>query len=215
MEAPMKIMIVDDHQMLIDGIKSLLRKHDEFQVVSEQLSGEAALEYLGEHEIDMLITDIEMPGMNGVELTKNVKTTYPEIKVLVLSMHNDREVVSEIMMSEADGFILKNTGKQELIEALERIADNGTFYSREVLSVMMAKVKKEQKISKETAELTEREKEVLLLICEEYTSQQIADKLFIGRRTVDTHRQHIIEKTGEKTIVGLIKFAIRNELVTP
>ncbi|WP_106792389.1 response regulator transcription factor [Aquimarina sp. Aq78] len=210
METPVKIMIVDDHQMFIDGIKSLLRKEEYLQIVSEYLCAEDALEQLKKDTVDIVITDISMPGMSGIELIKTIKSTYSNLKVLVLSMHNDKEVVSEIMMSEADGYILKNTGKQELIEALTRITDNGTYYSKEVLSVMVNKVKKERKIEAETNELTDREVKVLELICQEYSSQEIADKLFIGRRTVDTHRQNILRKTKVKTIVGLIKYGIRN-----
>lgn len=210
METPVKIMIVDDHQMFIDGIKSLLRKEEYLQIVSEYLCAEDALEQLEKDTVDIVITDISMPGMSGIELIKTIKSTYSNLKVLVLSMHNDKEVVSEIMMSEADGYILKNTGKQELIEALTRITDNGTYYSKEVLSVMVNKVKKERKIEAETNELTDREVKVLELICQEYSSQEIADKLFIGRRTVDTHRQNILRKTKVKTIVGLIKYGIRN-----
>ncbi|WP_025665344.1 response regulator transcription factor [Aquimarina megaterium] len=210
METPVKIMIIDDHQMFIDGIKSLLRKEEYLQIVSEYLCAEDALEQLEKDTVDIVITDISMPGMSGIELIKTIKSTYSNLKVLVLSMHNDKEVVSEIMMSEADGYILKNTGKQELIEALTRITDNGTYYSKEVLSVMVNKVKKERKIEAETNELTDREVKVLELICQEYSSQEIADKLFIGRRTVDTHRQNILRKTKVKTIVGLIKYGIRN-----
>lgn len=203
-------MIVDDHQMFIDGIKSLLRKEEYLQIVSEHLCAEDALEQLKKDAVDIVITDISMPRMSGIKFTKTIKSTYSNIKVLVLSMHNDKEIVSEIMMSEADGYILKNTGKQELIEALTKIIDNGTYYSKEVLSIMVNKVKKEWKIETETNELTDREIKVLELICQEYSSQEIADKLFIGRRTVDTHRQNILQKTKVKTIVGLIKYGIRN-----
>jgi len=210
METPVKIMIVDDHQMFIDGIKSLLRKEEYFQIVSEYLCAEDALEQLKKETVDIVITDISMPGMSGIEFTKTIKSTYSNLKVLVLSMHNDKEIVNEIVMSEADGYILKNTGKQELIEALTKITDNGTYYSKEVLSVVVNKVKKEWEIEAETNELTDREVKVLELICQEYSSQEIADKLFIGRRTVDTHRQNILQKTKVKTIVGLIKYGIRN-----
>tara|TARA_R110001599_G_scaffold84265_9_gene227101 strand:+ start:1542 stop:2192 length:651 start_codon:yes stop_codon:yes gene_type:complete len=210
METPVKIMIVDDHQMFIDGIKSLLRKEKHLQVVSEYLCAEDALEQLKKDTVDIVVTDISMPGMSGIEFTRIIKSTYSNLKVLVLSMHNDKEVVGEIMMSEADGYILKNTGKQELIEALTKITDNGTYYSKEILSVMVNKVKKERKIEAETNILTDREVKVLELICQEYSSQEIANKLFIGRRTVDTHRQNILQKTKVKTIVGLIKYGIRN-----
>lgn len=220
MENGINILIVDDHQVMIDGIKSLLRNENRFKIVAEATSGEQALEILAsDNSIDMLISDISMPGMNGVELVTKVKTNYPDIKVLVLSMYSDYKVTTEILTSEAEGYVLKNTGRKELVEALCRIADNGTYYSHEVLSVMMNEVKKE-KIHEKTvqnaitlSDLTAREQEILKLICEEFSSAEIADKLFISKRTVDTHRKNIAEKTGCKTLVSLIKFAIRNELV--
>jgi DNA-binding NarL/FixJ family response regulator len=210
---PVNILLVDDHQMFIDGIKALLRNEKHFKIIDEALSGKTALEKIKSNEVDILITDISMPEMNGIELTKIVKKDYPQIKILVLSMYNDTNVANEIMMSEAEGFILKNTGKQELVSALESIANDGTFYSREVLLSMMAHLKKEKISEEETAPLTDRELEILQLICEELSSEQIAEKLFISKRTVDTHRQHIYEKTRCKTIISLIKFALRHNLV--
>lgn len=213
MEEPIKILIVDDHQMFIDGIKALLRNEKRFKIVEEALDGNTALEKIKNTSIDIMITDISMPGMSGTELTRFVKKEYPQIKILVLTMYNEQDVANEILMSEAEGFILKNTGKQELVSALTSIADDSTFYSREVLSNLMMKVKKDKRTEEETHNLTERELEILQLICEELSSEQIAEKLFISKRTVDTHRQHIYEKTKCKTIISLIKFALRNNLV--
>ena len=150
--------------------------------------------------------------MSGVELTRWVKQNYPDIKVLVLTMYNDREIVNEILMSEAEGYILKNTGKQELISAISRINGNSTYYSAEVLNTMMTRLKKQKAIERNTALLTPREIEILKLIMEELSSEEIADKLFISKRTVDTHRKNIIAKTNTRTIVGLLKFAIENNL---
>lgn len=215
MDDKVRIFIVDDHQILIDGVKSLLRNEERFQILNEALSAKDALSKLAEdYNYDILITDISMPGMDGVELSKRVKQLYPEIKILVLSMYNNQQVATEIIMSEAEGFILKNTGKQELVAALNAISDNGTYYSREVLLAMMQKVKSDKKTEEEIANLTDREAEILQLICEELSSEQIAQKLNISKRTVDTHRQNIYEKTGCKTIISLIKFALRNNLAT-
>lgn len=210
-----KILIVDDHQMFIDGIHSLLIGQEKFQICHEANNGEAALDILAKHKVDILISDLNMPGMSGAELVKTVKEKYHDIKVLVLSMHNNRETVGDILMSEAEGYILKNTGKKELLSGLERIAEGSTYYSKEVMSIMMEKVQKQKQIIEETDSLTDRELEILQLIVQEFSSEEIAGQLFISRRTVDTHRKHILKKTASKTIVGLIKFAFRNELVTP
>jgi len=208
-----KILIVDDHQMFIDGIKSLLVGQDKYEIVAEANNGFDALDILKEAAIDVLISDLSMPEMNGTELVRQVKIQYHHIKVLVLSMHNNRETVGEILMAEAEGYILKNTGKKELLTALDRITDNSTFFSNAVMSIMFEKVRKEKKIAEATKQLTKREIEILRLIVQEYSSEEIADELFISRRTVDTHRKHILKKTESKTIVGLIKFAFRNELI--
>lgn len=207
-----RILIADDHQMFIDGLKSLLKREKNFQIIGEVSSGGQAVEFIGKTQPDLLITDISMPGMSGVELTRWVKQNYPDIKVLVLTMYNDREIINEILMSEAEGYILKNTGKQELISAINRINDNSTFYSTEVLNTMMTRLKKQKAIDKNTALLTPREIEIVKLIMEELSSEEIADKLFISKRTVDTHRKNIIAKTNTRTIVGLLKFAIENNL---
>lgn len=209
---PIRILIADDHQMFIDGLKALLKREKELLVIGEVSSGLHALEFISHTQPDLLITDISMPGMNGVELTRWVKQHYPEVKVLVVTMYNDREIVNEILMSEAEGYILKNTGKQELINAIKRIANDSTYYSSEVLNIMMTRLKKQKNIEKNTALLTPREVEIVKLIMEELSSEEIADKLFISKRTVDTHRKNIIQKTNTRTIVGLLKFAIENNL---
>lgn len=207
------ILIVDDHQMFIDGIQSLLIGQEKYKISHEANDGQTALDLLETTEVDILISDLSMPGMSGAELVRTVKQKYPCIKVLVLSMHNNRETVGEILMSEAEGYILKNTGKKELLNALDRITEGSTFYSKEVMSIMLDKVQKQKKIEEETQCLTERELEILQLIVQELSSEEIADQLFISRRTVDTHRKNILKKSQSKTIVGLIKFAFRNELV--
>ncbi|WP_420582859.1 response regulator [Reichenbachiella sp.] len=209
------ILIVDDHQMFIDGIQSLLIGQDKYVIIHSANDGQTALDLLAAHEVDILISDLSMPGMSGAELVKIVKEKYHDIKVLVLSMHNNRETVGEILMSEAEGYVLKNTGKKELLLALDRITDGSTFYSKAVMSLMLEKIQKQKQVIEETQCLTERELEILQLIVQEFSSEEIADRLFISKRTVDTHRKHILKKTESKTIVGLIKFAFRNELVSP
>ncbi len=209
-----RILIVDDHQMFIDGLSALLADHDDFKVVKETNSGAEALAILESNEIDLMITDLSMPGMSGLELVKTVKVKYPCIKILVLSMYNDRETVGEILIAEAEGYILKNTGKDELLTALRRIMNENTFYSHEVLSLMFEKLKKDKKKEDAIKELTERELEVLNLIIQENSSEEIAESLFISRRTVDSHRKNIMQKTKAKTLVGLIKFAYQNDLIT-
>ena len=210
---PLRMMIVDDHQMFIDGVKSLLRKEESIEIIAQANSGHEALERLKQQEVDFVITDINMPGMSGTELAAKIKQQYPEIKVLVLSMFNEIEIINEILRSEAEGYILKNTGKDELLEAINHIRDDGTFYSNEVVKLMMASTKQTKQRTENQQLLTNREMEILKLVCEEYSTADIAETLFISPRTVETHRKNIMHKTGCKTLVGLIKFAIANQLV--
>jgi DNA-binding NarL/FixJ family response regulator len=208
----LKVLLVDDHKMVIDGLKMILNKRNDIKIVGEAYNGTMALDFLSAHQVDLVITDINMPEMSGTELTKKIKEDYPEIKILVLTVDNDSEVVHEILMAEAEGYILKNAGKQELFAALDKILGGGTYYSNEVLQALTGQYMKKEKSEDKLKDLTKRELEVIGLICQEYTTNEIAEKLFLSRLTVETHRKNILKKTNIKTIVGLIKFAIENNL---
>jgi DNA-binding NarL/FixJ family response regulator len=214
MPEEIKIIIADDHQMFIDGVKALLRKEKSMHFVCEASNAEVALNYINGNEVDLLITDISMPGMSGTELARRVKQEFPQVKVLVLTMFNDPAILNEIIQSEAEGYILKNTGKQELLNAINKIMSEGTYYSNEVLSLMSSAKGSVQKASQPPGDaLTNRELEILRLVCEECTTDEIAGKLFISVHTVDTHRKNILRKTRCRTLVGLIKYAFEQELI--
>jgi DNA-binding NarL/FixJ family response regulator len=205
-------MVVDDHQMFLDGLKTMLSKEKNLNVAAEANNVKEALEILAKTKVDLVITDINMPVTSGTELTKQIKREYPHIKVLVLTMYNDREIIHEIIMTEAEGFILKNSNKRELLNAINRIIDNGTYYSNEVISIMTENYVSKEKIKDRTQELSGREKEIISMICQELTSAEIAEKLYLSPLTVETHRRNILRKTNSRTIVGLIKFAIENKI---
>ncbi|MCH8554193.1 MAG: response regulator transcription factor [Schleiferiaceae bacterium] len=212
---PLKLVIVDDHQIFIDGLKALLRKEQRYQFVHEAHTGEEALAFLelAHSDVDVVITDISMPEMDGVTLTKMIKERYPDVKVLVLSMHSDREIVEAILLSEAEGYILKSAGKAELLHALFRIGDNGTYYSGVVLQSLVNELRKSTVTTHPHEALTPRECEIIQLIFDDKSSQEIADLLFISKRTVDTHRKNILQKTGTKTLIGLLKWAIKHQVI--
>ncbi|MBI1222287.1 MAG: response regulator [Bacteroidetes bacterium] len=215
---PARIFIVDDHQVLIDGIKLLLRKDHSIHFSKEANSSEEALELLDRchNEIDILITDISMNGMSGLDLIEIVKKRYSHIRVIILSMYKDPEKISAIMESDAEGYVLKNSGKQELLEAIHKVYQGGNYYSPEVIGSFMrhrnAESKKQKKDIREV--LTAREIEIVQLICKEMTTAEIAEKLFISPRTVDTHRKHILEKTDSRSVVSLIKLAFEHRLIS-
>lgn len=205
------ILIVDDHQLVIDGLKSMLANEKNYVIKGEALNGQQALEMItaNPEEFQLIVTDITMPLMSGIELCKIVKEQFPYIKVLVLSMHNSISIVKDALNAEADGYLLKNTGQDEFIKAIERVLGDGTYFSQDILPIILNLFQKEKKEILKNA-LTHREKEVLELIVQEYTSKEIAEKLFISKQTVDTHRINIMQKTDCKTLVGLIKYAIQS-----
>ena len=212
MEEKYRILITDDHRMFAEGLKAMITVRKNFASTLIAGSGHEALQLLAEKPFDLLITDINMPGMSGVELTREAKIRFPGVKILVITMHDDQEVVNEILMSEAEGYILKNTSREEFYKAIDSVLADKTYYSNDVLSVLLKRVKKESKINSNIRQLTERETEIVRLIAHEYSSEQIAEKLFISKHTVDTHRKNILHKTETRTLVGLIRFAYENNL---
>lgn len=207
------LLIVDDHQIVIEGLKSILQDTS-YKVILEAGNGIEALSKLEEtkDQIDLLITDISMPLMDGIELCRKVKQLYPQMKVLVLSMYNSISMVKEALSAEADGFILKNSGKDEFKRAFHKILFDGTYYSSEIIPIIYGELEKEGRINKNLKILTSREVEILKLIVKEYTSEEIAEKLFISKKTVDNHRSNILEKTNCRSTIGLVKFALTNGL---
>lgn len=204
-----KIVLVDDHQMLIDGIKSLLNGVENFEVIAEFTSAKKLLENIKKLNPYIVITDINMPEMNGIELTQELKKEYPTIKILALSMHGDKAMISKMIDAGVSGYILKNTGKAELLEALEQISNGNSFYSHEVANELIHA----KQNNTEIINLTPREIEIIQLIAKENSNAQIADKLCISERTVETHRKNIFRKTNTKSVLGLVKYAIEIGIV--
>jgi two-component system nitrate/nitrite response regulator NarL len=209
------LLIVDDHQMLIDGIKALLTDQSQFHIAAEATRGSEALSLLEKHPIDIVVTDINMPEMSGVELVKEIKAKNADIKILALSMFGEKQTIKDMIDAGVSGYILKNTGKKELVDALSKIASGGIFFSDDVTTEMMRAMTEplaaEPLITQ--VNLTQREREILKLITKEYSNVRIADELFISERTVETHRKNIFRKTNTKSIVGLIKYAYENKLI--
>ncbi|OYU54171.1 MAG: DNA-binding response regulator [Chitinophagaceae bacterium BSSC1] len=207
-----KIAIVDDHQIVIDGIVALLNGHKELEVVAMDTSAQNMLLRMANMKVDLLLTDIMMPEMNGHELATIVRKKYPETKILALSMSGQGELVDG-MINQADinGYVLKNISKQELLNAIQKIANGGIYFSEEVLNELAAfsQMRKEE----EKVQLTVREKEIIQLMEKEYSNKQIADELFISERTVETHRKNIFRKTNTNSVLGLIKYAYQHKII--
>ncbi|MEP4533621.1 MAG: response regulator transcription factor [Cyclobacteriaceae bacterium] len=213
-ENPIKLLLVDDHELFLEGIISLIEGEEFVQIMGTAANGKLALEAIRQEQPDVLITDLSMPVMGGIELVKTVKEEFPDIKILVLTMHNDRPTISEIMMAEAEGYVLKNTDRDELIKAVKKVSDGGTFYCNEVTEVLLERLMEQKRKEEIKISLTEREQEVLKLIAEEMSSEEIANQLFISRRTVETHRKNMLKKTEVNTVIGLLKYGVRYGLIS-
>jgi DNA-binding NarL/FixJ family response regulator len=211
-----RILLVDDHKIIRDGIRSLLQLEPKFEIAGEADNGQTAVELTGTLLPDLVIMDVNMPVMDGITATRIITEKYPRVRVLVLTMTSEQEHIKSMIEAGATGYILKNSGQEELISAIETILKDENYFSDEVkdaiMQNMVQKKTKNHKISGEPIPLTRREKDVLNLIVQEYTNYEIADKLFISVRTVDAHRRNLLEKTGARNTAGLVKFAIENNL---
>ena len=206
-------MIVDDHQLVLDGIKSTLAKEPSFEVKAEAHNGKEALELAQRLQLDVVLMDIDMPVMNGFEATQELIEKFPGIKVLVLTMHNEKGIINKMLEIGASGFILKNTDKDTLILAIKKVAAGERYFSSEVTMTLFEKksVQLENEKSPVASDLlTTREVEILKLIASGLSNREIGEKLFISPRTVDTHRTNLMEKIEVKNIAGLIRFALTN-----
>lgn len=207
-----KLAIVDDHQIVIDGLHSLLKGHHQYEIVLESNHPETVLAQLKKQAVDILLTDVMMPAMNGVELAKLVKKEFPAIKVIALSMNGEGSLVNQMIdESHISGYLLKNIGQTEFLAALNKIAEGGIYFSEEVLNEMLKA--NERKKENEEAKLTNREIEIVKLIEKEYSNKKIAEELFLSERTVETHRKNIFRKTKTNSLIGLIKYAYEHKLI--
>lgn len=212
-----KVMVVDDHPLIIDGLKSILQDEEDVTFAGGFNNMREAMEFLSQNKVDVALVDISMPEHSGIEITLKIKKLYPQVQVLALTMHEDITMITKMIDAGASGYLLKRTNMNEVLEAIRVVAANDKYLGREVQAIMMGNL-----IHKETkdilqpnapAALTPREKEILTLVSQEFRNEKIAEKLFISERTVETHRRNIFTKTNTKTIIGLIKYAIKHRLI--
>ncbi|MBW7846769.1 MAG: response regulator transcription factor [Bacteroidales bacterium] len=208
-----KIIIADDHKMVVDGLKSILETDHFSQIISTAANGQELLHLLSLVEPDLVLMDIDMPVMNGLVAMQEIKRLYPNVKVIVLTMHEEGALVKKMIDMGAKGFLFKNSDKGELFTAVETVVNGGSYIS----SDLIYHPAKDQKLNHEEGNspflgtiLTDREVEILRLIASGLSNKEIGDKLFISHRTVDTHRTNIMKKLEVNNIAGLIRYAIRN-----
>ncbi|PHN04901.1 DNA-binding response regulator [Flavilitoribacter nigricans DSM 23189 = NBRC 102662] len=211
-----KILIADDHQLVIDGIKLMLSTETDLECVADAHSGQEVLDYLQNKPVDMVILDINMPDLNGVETCRILQRDYPEVKVLALSMLKEASLIKLMLKNGAHAYVLKHAGKEEVIQAIRKVFAGQNYYSEEVSEIIMASLagqSTKEKPQSPFPQLSRREKQVLRLIVDEFTTAEIAEKLHISFGTVETHRRNILIKLGARNTAGLVRTAIEYGLL--
>jgi DNA-binding NarL/FixJ family response regulator len=216
MKDKVSIIIADDHRIFRKGLKSLLSEKEQIQVMAEADDGDEALEMARKYKPKIVIMDIGMPKMDGIEATRQIRERLPETEVIILSMHAKKAYIDQVLQAGAKGYVLKDSDEENLIAAINTVY-NGGFYldspiADQVLSDYFGGAAKRE-LKEQSDPLSEREKEVLKLLAEGHSNQEVADILCISRKTVENHRAHIVRKTGVQGQVGLTKYAARIGLI--
>ncbi len=210
-----KVVVADDHTILRQGIKALLDNQEGIEVVGEAKDGREAIKTIEELLPDVILMDIAMPGLNGLEATRRIKKKFPKVKVVVLTMHANEEYIFQILNAGADGYLVKETAFQDLISAINAVHKGEAFMSpsisKKVMTDYIQRAQGEGKVGFDT--LTTREREILQLVAEGNSNKKIAEALFISPKTVETHRAHIMDKLNIHDRAGLIKYAIRKGMI--
>ncbi len=218
MKETIKIAIAEDEGLVGSGFKAVLKEVPNFQVVMSASNGKELIDTLETTQTlpHIILMDLNMPVLNGVEATKIIREKYPDIQIIALTSYNSTSFILSIIKIGASAYILKNENPDSLIVAINGIYENGFYYDRKVLEVLKENAihpTRSREIQFTYAQLTDRELQVLELICRQYTTVEIGEKLFISPRTVEGHRNNLLQKTGMKNVVGLVVYAIKNELV--
>ena len=206
-----RIALVDDHTLFRNGLRGLLERCAGYRVVGEASGGEEFLAMLDTLEADVVFMDFLMPGIDGAQTTERALARRPELKIITLSMYGDESYYSRMVEAGARGFLLKDSDISDVIEAIETVAAGGTYFSPQLLSSLAGRMRTREAAADEA--LSSREREILVAVCRGLSNQEIADELFISKRTVDKHRANILEKTGCKNTASLVVYAIRNRIV--
>ncbi len=212
----MKILLADDHRIVRDGLRSLLEKQRGMEVIAEARNGRETLQLALEKRPDVVVMDIAMPDLNGIEATRQITGALPQVKVLVLSMHSEKRFVTEVLRAGASGFLLKDCALEELVRAISAVVANQTYLTPGIAGIVIEDYVRRlpPSDSSPSSTLTGREREVLQLIAEGWSTKEIAARLHISVKTAETHRRRIMEKLDIYTIADLTKYAIREGLTS-
>jgi DNA-binding NarL/FixJ family response regulator len=207
-----KVLLVDDHKLILDSLSLLLGLIDDVEIVGTIDDSRKVLDFLSENKVDVLITDLNMPHMDGIELSFKVKEVYPEQKILMLTVNDSHDLISNAFKAGISGYVMKKAGREELSKAIMAIHSGSLYYSQDVMKTLLAGPDEDEG-SEKIKTLTKRELEIIKLMAQEKTSGEISSELFISVGTVETHRHNVFKKLGVKNIVGVIKFALKYKLI--
>lgn len=207
-EKKWRILLVDDHRILLEGIKTLLGDEAALEVVAEASSAQMARQMLARLEIDLLVSDLSLPDTVHTEFLKEAGQNHPKLKILVLSMHDETQLIRDVLAVGVQGYVLKNNSKDELVHAMRQVLYGETYVSPDVQRKLLAETP-----ATSGSLLTQREIEIVRLMAQEYANKQIADKLFISERTVESHRKNIFKKLNTHSAVGVIRYAMTHHLL--
>jgi DNA-binding NarL/FixJ family response regulator len=210
------VLIVDDHSIVRDGIKFLLSNHKKIKIVDECNNGKEAVDYVENNKPDVILMDINTPEMNGIDATEIISQKHMDIKIIALTMYNERAFVTKILKAGASGYLLKESNVKEIEEAILTVVDGGNYFSKEISNTMLSSYLSKKKNYNGLAlldDLSKRELQVLKLIATGLTNNRIADQLILSIRTIETHRRNLHQKLGVHNTAGLVKFAAENDLI--
>ena len=203
------VILVDDHKLFREGLKLLLENLDYIKNVDEAGNGKEFLKLIEKKQPDIIFMDIEMPVMDGITATQQVLKLHPGLNIIALSMYGDENYYTPMINAGAKGFVLKNSGIQDVETAIQTVISGNNYFSQEILNRLINSIGKKSK-TKESNELSEREEEVLFHICKGKSNQEIADTLYLSKRTVDKHRENLLSKTNVRNTAGLVMYAVKN-----
>jgi len=213
---PILVIIADDHELFRDGFASLLNKNNEISVVGEASNGEELIRLAHKLQPDIIITDIQMPIMNGIEVTRRLAKELPHIGIIALSMFDEQVHILDMLEAGAKGYLLKNAGKKEIIDAIKAVYKDEPYYSENINNILMQIKSEDNKKpipKKGKPEFTEKEIQIIKFICHQYSNKEIGDQMKLSKRTIEGYRENILEKINAKNTVGIVLYAVKNRII--
>lgn len=217
MNYSIRLAIADDHEIFRDGLALMLSKQQDVNLIGQAGNGRELLDLVAAQQPDIVMTDIKMPVMDGIEATRLLLQKYPDLKIIALSMFDEENLIVDMLEAGAKGYLLKNADKQEILDAINNVFEDKTYYCRHTsarLASMIVKSKFNPYRKAEPVNFNDREKEIIRMICQQCTTQEIGEKLYLSKRTVEGYRTRILEKMSVKNTAGVVIFALRHHLIT-